>query len=218
MDETEGRDEDVRKEYHVHLTRFQNFSWYGRSDGPKYDIIFYGVSGYTGYLMMEYLKRTAIPKNPEKFTFAFAGRTVSKVAEMRDREFMGTPYEDTPILRCSYDDIVSVIDLAKSAYCIVNVAGPYMLAQGETLIDACCYMGTHYCDVSGEIPWTLRAMDIHEHAKKGQCLISPSAAVAGAYPDLLVMALRNKLWEDTGKELRRATIYARGGGAGGGTS
>merc|ERR1719188_177684 len=142
----------------------------------------------------------------------------SKVAEMRDREFMGTAHEDTPILRCSYDDIVSVIDLAKSAHCIVNVAGPYMLAQGETLIDACCYMGVHYCDVSGEIPWTLRTMDLHSQAKKGKALICPSSAVAGAYPDLCVKAMYNKLKADTGKDLRRATVYARGGGSGAGSS
>merc|ERR1719188_524824 len=142
----------------------------------------------------------------------------SKVAEMRDREFMGTSYEDTEILRCSYDDIVSVIDMVKSAHCIVNVAGPYMLAQGETLIDACCYMGVHYCDVSGEIPWTLRTMDLHSQAKKGKALICPSSAVAGAYPDLCVKALYNKLKADTGKDLRRAIVYARGGGTGAGTS
>jgi len=194
--DTEGEDEDAWDEFENTFDKFMDFSWCSNWGGKKYDIIFYGVSGYTGYLMMEYLKRTALKRNPEKFTFAFAGRTPSKVAEMRDREFMGTPYEDTEILRCSYDDIVSVIDMVKSAHCIVNVAGPYMLAQGENLIDACCYMGTHYCDVSGEIPWTLRTMDLHKHAQKGNAIIAPSSAVAGAYPDLCVKAMYDKLKGD----------------------
>merc|ERR1719203_859826 len=98
MEETEGKDEEVNKEYRFHLRRYQNFDWCSNWDGKKYDIVFYGVSGYTGYLMMEYLKRSSLKRNPEKFNFAFAGRTVSKVAEMRDKEFQGTQYEDTPII------------------------------------------------------------------------------------------------------------------------
>merc|ERR1711972_1179752 len=78
--------------------------------------------------------------------------------------------------------------------------------------------GTHYCDVSGEIPWTLRTMDLHKHAQKGKAIIAPSSAVAGAYPDLCVKAMYDKLKADTGKDLRRATVYARGGGSGAGTS
>ena len=86
---------------------------------------------------------------------------------MRDREFAGTPYEvrqqslerllvmqvaplrasecviqDTPVFQMSYDDPYSMIDLVKSARCIINVAGPYMLTQGELMIDACISMGS----------------------------------------------------------------------------
>mmetsp|Transcript_6476 Transcript_6476/g.20820 ORF Transcript_6476/g.20820 Transcript_6476/m.20820 type:complete len:528 (-) Transcript_6476:157-1740(-) len=215
---SDGEDEDVWETFEECFNKFLDFSWVSNWDGNKYDIVFYGVSGYTGYLMMQYLKRTALKRNPEKFTFAFAGRTVSKIAEQRDKNFAGTEWEDTAILAANYDDPITVIDLAKSAHCIVNVAGPYMLAQGEKLIDACCICGTDYCDVSGEIPWTLRAMDLDTRAKKGNACIIPSSAVAGAYPDLLVFMTARKLLEDTGKELRRAIAYCRGGGAAAGSS
>ena len=43
--------------------------------------------------MMEYLKRVSLKRTPESFTFAFAGRTPSRVQELRDREFAGTIYE-----------------------------------------------------------------------------------------------------------------------------
>mmetsp|Transcript_63267 Transcript_63267/g.147344 ORF Transcript_63267/g.147344 Transcript_63267/m.147344 type:complete len:431 (-) Transcript_63267:89-1381(-) len=168
--------------------------------------------------MMEYLKRTSLRKNPEKYSFAFAGRTVSKVIELRDREFLGTEWEDIPVIQASYDDPMSMLDLAKSAYVIINVAGPYMLAQGEVMIDACCLCGTDYCDVAGEIPWTLRTLELHEHAKKGKACIIPSAAVAGGYPDVMVHLCAKKIRDEYGEELRRAICYARGGGAGAGTS
>merc|ERR1719336_3299312 len=184
----------------------------------KYDIVFYGCSGYTGYLMMQYLLRTALKRNPEKFTFAFAGRTVSKVTESRDRNFKDTEWEDVPVIQASYDNPVTMIDLARSAYVIINVAGPYMLAQGEVLVDACTLCGTDYCDVSGEIPWTLRAMELDTRAKKGKSCIIPSSAVAGAYPDVCVFMCARKLREETGQELRRAIAYCRGGGAAAGSS
>merc|ERR1740123_1792672 len=111
-----------------------------------------------------------------------------------------------------------MIDLAKSAHVVINVAGPYMLVQGEVLIDACCHCGTDYVDVSGEIPWTLRAMELHEHAKRQRACIIPSAAMAGAFPDLLTLLCARKMQEDHGEDLRRAITYCRGGGAAAGAS
>eukprot|EP00425_Heterocapsa_triquetra_P042209 CAMPEP_0195088184 /NCGR_PEP_ID=MMETSP0448-20130528/27814_1 /TAXON_ID=66468 /ORGANISM="Heterocapsa triquestra, Strain CCMP 448" /LENGTH=544 /DNA_ID=CAMNT_0040121809 /DNA_START=102 /DNA_END=1736 /DNA_ORIENTATION=+ len=216
--DAEGDDENAWNTFEEHFEHFLDFSWCSNWDGKKYDIVLYGVSGYTGYLTMQYMKRVSLKRNPEAFTFAFAGRTLSKVAEKREINFAGTPQEDTPILQAAYDDIVSMVDLAKSAYVIINVAGPYSLAQGEVLVDACCHVGCHYCDVSGELPWTLRVLELDAHAKQGGAVISPSAAVAGAYSDVLVYLAAKKAKTDFGEELRRATAYNRGGGAGAGSS
>merc|ERR1719203_1104893 len=203
MDETEGRDEDVRKDYEKHLKIYRNMDWCTNWDGNKYDIVFYGVSGYTGYLMMEYLKRVSLKVNPEKFTFAFAGRTPSKVEEMRNREFAGTLWEDTPVMQMSYDDVFSVIDLVRSAKVIINVAGPYMLTQGEVMIDACVHMGVHYLDISGEVPWTLRVIPLHERAKAAGVYVIPSSAAAGGYPDMSVWLMSKDLKNRFGEETRK---------------
>merc|ERR1719188_1932964 len=93
-EESGGKDEDAFKEFEVHWQKFMDFSWCTQWDGKQYDIIFYGMSGYSGYLMMEYLKRNTLKKKKQDFTFAFAGRSIAKVAEMRDREFAGMPYAD----------------------------------------------------------------------------------------------------------------------------
>ena len=60
--------------------------------------------------------------------------------------------QDTPVFQMSYDDPYSMIDLVKSARCIINVAGPYMLTQGELMIDACISMGslTRFMGQSGQ--------------------------------------------------------------------
>jgi len=195
------------------MAEFCDVSWCSNWDYKKYDLVFYGVSGYTGYLMMEYLKRQALPNGKEKFTFAFAGRTASKVEAMRDKEFAGTPYADTPILSAQYDNIVSVIDMVKSARVIINVAGPYMLTEGELLVDACIWLKTDYVDISGEVPYSLKVYDLHKQAKDANVMICPSAANAGGLPDMGIYLVAKKLRDDYGEEMRHAMMYISAGGS-----
>merc|ERR1719321_1868206 len=200
---------DVKKA----MDEFCDTSWCSNWDYKKYDVVFYGVSGYTGYLMMEYLKRDALTKCPEKFTFAFAGRTYEKIKAMRDREFAGTEWADTPILTAKFDDIVSVIDLVKSARVIVNVAGPYMLTGGELLVDACIWLKTDYVDISGETPYSLKVYELHQQAKDAGVMIVASAASAGGYPDIGMHLCAKKLKDDFGEEMRYGATYVSAGGS-----
>lgn len=210
VNERGNEDEDVMANFEKHWASFMDFSWCSQWNGKKYDIVFYGVSGYSGYLVMEYLKRNVLRRN-EALSFAFAGRTASKVVEMRDREFAGTPWAEAPVLVADFDDVVSVIDLVKSAHVIVNLAGPYMLTEGEVLIDACIWCKTDYVDVSQEIPWSLRIKELHRHAVDAGVMVVPSAG-GNAYADLGVYLLAKKLREDFGESVRSATCYCSGGG------
>merc|ERR1712187_148052 len=67
--------------------------------------------------------------------------------------------------------------------------------------------------ISGEIPWTLRVLDLHDYAVNKGVFIIPSAASAGGYPDLGVYLCAKKLREDFGEEVRHAACYCSGGGA-----
>jgi short subunit dehydrogenase-like uncharacterized protein len=212
--DAQGEDDDAWKTFEETFGKFLDFSWCSNWDGKRYDLVVYGCSGYTGYLTMEYLKRVALVRNPEEFTFAFAGRTASKVAALRDKEFGGTKWADAKIIQASYDDPVSMIDLARSARCIYNVAGPYLLTPGEMMLDACCFAGTHYVDINGEIPWMVRTLDLHERAKDCGSLICPAAAVAGGYPDLLISVCARETRHKYGEELKYAAVYWGGGGTG----
>mmetsp|Transcript_263 Transcript_263/g.473 ORF Transcript_263/g.473 Transcript_263/m.473 type:complete len:486 (+) Transcript_263:36-1493(+) len=217
VEETDGKDEEQVAKFEEHWSNFLDFSWCSQWDGKQYDIVFYGMSGYSGYLTMEYLKKNALKNAGANFTFAFAGRSAEKVAEMRDREFDGTPWADTPILEADFEDVVSIIDLVKSAKCIVNLAGPYMLSEGEVLVDACIWCKTDYVDVSQEIPWSLRVKELHRYAVEAGVKIVPSAA-GSAYADLGVFVLAKKIREDFGEQVRSAACYCSGGGASAGIS
>jgi short subunit dehydrogenase-like uncharacterized protein len=207
--------EEEQAEFDQHLETFGKMDWWESTavDGKKYDLVFYGVSGYTGYLMAQYLKRTCLKRTKEKFTFAFAGRTVSKVQDLVNREFAGTEWENTPVIGARFDDVVSIIDMVKSAHVIINVAGPYMATQGEILVDACVHLKCHYCDISGEIPWSVRLLDLHKYAKDAGVFLCPSSASAGGYPDLGVYLCAKKLREEYGEETRKAVVFCTGGGS-----
>merc|ERR1719446_1001828 len=113
----------------------------------------------------------------------------------------------------SYDDPVSIIDLVKSARVIINVAGPYMATQGELLVDLCIDLGVSYVDISGEIPWSLRVMELHKKAVEAGVIVVPSAASAGGFPDLGTFMCAKKMREEYGEELKSAICYCDGGGA-----
>jgi len=217
VEEAEGGDAAAFKEFEAHWDKFMDFSWCSQWDGKKYDIVFYGMSGYSGYLMMEYLKKVSLKKKKDSFTFAFAGRSVAKVAEMRDREFAGTEWAETPILTASFDDVVSIIDLVKSAHVVVNCAGPYMLTEGEVLLDACIWCKTDYVDISQEVPWTLRIKELHKYAVDAGVMVVPSCA-GNAYSDLGVHLLAKKIKDDFGEAVRSAVCYCSGGGTAAGAS
>lgn len=212
VEEDEGKDDGVWQEFETHWNKYMDLSWCSSANSKKFDIVFYGMSGYSGYLMMEYLKNNTLKKGKDKFSFAFAGRSAAKVSEMRDREFMGTEYEDTPVLTATFDDVVSIIDLVKSASVIVNVGGPYMLTEGEALVDACIWCKTDYVDISQEIPWALRIKELHRYAVDAGVSIVPSAT-GTAYSDLGVYLLAKKIKDDFGEPLRNAVCYCRGGGS-----
>merc|ERR1719160_2132717 len=111
-----------------------------------------------------------------------------------------------------------MIDLARSARCLYNVAGPYMQTPGEIMIDACCFAGTHYVDINGEIPWMHRTCELHERAKDCNSIICPAAAVAGGFPDLLLSLCAKQIRDEYGEELKSGCCYWIGGGTGGGSS
>merc|ERR1719462_669336 len=62
--DTEGDDDDTWDSFEEHFNSFLNFNWCSNWNGVKYDIILYGMSGYTGYLTLQYLKRISLKRNP----------------------------------------------------------------------------------------------------------------------------------------------------------
>src|SRR5438045_9434737 len=103
---------------------------------PKFDIVVYGATGFTGQLIAEYLASQY--KNDANLKWAMAGRSKDKLAAVRDA--IGAP-SDTPLIVADASDVASLqarVDQAKSA---VTTVGPY-LPYANPLLTACAASAT----------------------------------------------------------------------------
>lgn len=173
-----------------------------------YDIVIYGATGFTGTHVARYLAQLSNTANeqyygrlqlsPESkdnesalegnkrrpFSFALAGRSISKLAALRDELEHDYPAAGTlvrgtvggfasPSLeggRASYSIGILVADageahslglMASRTHVVLSTAGPYT-EHGSALVAACAATGTHYADLSGEPFWQRDMIDAHD--------------------------------------------------------
>src|SRR5689334_16032674 len=125
----------------------------------EFDIVVYGATGFTGRLVVEYLAR----KYPGgSVTWAMAGRSASKLAEVRD--LVGAP-KDTALIVADGSDVASLRAMCARTKAVVTTVGPYQL-YGNELVAVCAEMGTDYLDLTGEPNWMAAMIGKHEAAAK----------------------------------------------------
>ncbi|WP_367124660.1 trans-acting enoyl reductase family protein [Streptomyces phytohabitans] len=128
---------------------------------PRYDVVLFGATGFTGRLTARYLDRHA----PPGCQWALAGRDRTKLAAVRDELAALRPPDATepelPLLHADVDDPASLHRIAADAKVVISTVGPY-LRYGEPLVAACAENGTDYVDLSGE-PEFVDAMYLRHH-------------------------------------------------------
>ncbi|MGE0550677.1 MAG: trans-acting enoyl reductase family protein [Kofleriaceae bacterium] len=114
-----------------------------------FELVVFGATGFTGKLVAEYIAR-----HSDQPRWAIAGRSKVKL------EALGL---DVPILVGDALDPAQMTAIAERANVVCSAAGPYA-KYGSALVAACVAAGTHYCDLTGEVPWMRRMIDAH-HAR-----------------------------------------------------
>ncbi|MFN3516268.1 MAG: saccharopine dehydrogenase family protein [Novosphingobium sp.] len=184
-----------------------------KADRP-YDIVVYGATGYTGRLVAEYLAHHYQGTGP---TWAMAGRSADKLAEVRD--LIGAP-ADTPLLVANSDDPATMQALAESTRVVVTTVGPYQL-YGEPLLKACVAAGTDYADLCGEPGWMREMIDkYHDAAKASGARVAFSSGFDSIPFDLGVFMLQKEAKARHGSPAPRvkARVRAMQGTFSGGTA
>ncbi|MDR6868091.1 short subunit dehydrogenase-like uncharacterized protein [Microbacterium resistens] len=130
-------------------------------------VVVYGVSGYTGRLICEYLRELGVP-------FLAAGRDADRVREVVER-IPGIETADYEVVAVE-NDADAMAEAFEGARVICNTAGPF-IKFGPAVVDAALRIGAHYLDTTGEQDWVLAARDGwgDRFAERG-LLLSPGVA------------------------------------------
>ena len=133
----------------------------------KYPLVVYGISGYTGKIIAEYLTREGIP-------FVAAGRSRDRI-EAELKKVPGNHVVD--IVACEHTE-AALTKLFEGAQVVANVVGPFgQLA--EPVIKAALANKCHYLDTTGEPDYTLMLRDTYgdQFAANNTVAISACAAM-----------------------------------------
>ena len=133
----------------------------------KRPVVVYGVSGYTGRLVCEYLREFNIP-------FIAAGRDGKKVQEVVDK-IPGIETADYEVVEVEHT-VEALTKLFKGAKFVSNMVGPF-IKYGSEVVEACLAAGCHYSDTTGEQDWVMFAKERWSEAfAKKNLLLAPNIA------------------------------------------
>jgi short subunit dehydrogenase-like uncharacterized protein len=177
------------------------------------DVAVYGATGFVGKLTASYLSSHA----PAGARIALAGRSREKLEALRAG--LGAAAADWPLVVADAADPASLRALAASARVVATTVGPYS-KYGLPLVEACAKAGTHYADLTGEVPFVREAIDKFDAvAKVSGARIVVSCGFDAIPSDLGVLELFNTVRRDGAGDLEETTLVvtALRGGVSGGT-
>lgn len=181
----------------------------------EFDIVLFGATGFTGRLVAEELF-----KRGERVRFALAGRDLRKLEEVKVRLVELEPAAaPIPLLVADSHDRAALDALARRTRVVCSTVGPYAL-HGEELVAACAENGTHYCDLTGEVPFMRRMIDrYHETAKRTGARIVHACGFDSVPSDLGALlcdeAMRQRTGGEPCEQVTLEVLKLRGGASGG---
>lgn len=180
----------------------------------SYDIILYGVTGYTGQLVADELLALA---KTHGLSVAFAGRNQDKYLAWWGGRGSAAG-EPPPFVVASSEDSASLRALAEQTRVLLTTVGPYA-RYGAPLVEACVAAGTDYADLTGEVPFIRDMIDRHhDEAQRTNARIVHAAGFDSIPSDLGVYLLQREALRQWGRPADRVLgelRHARGGLSGG---
>jgi short subunit dehydrogenase-like uncharacterized protein len=179
----------------------------------NYDIIVFGATGFVGKLTAAYLAEHA----PDGARIALGGRSQAKLERVRTS--LGTRAADWPLVIADSRDRDSLAKLAESTTVVATTVGPY-LEYGIPLVEACAAAGTHYADLTGEVLFMRRSIDLADDvAKQSGARIVHTCGFDSIPSDIGVLLLSEQAKANGSGELEDTSMVltAMRGGVSGGT-
>lgn len=186
---------------------------------PQYDIVLFGATSFVGQILTRRMaEQHGFGKTgSENVRWAIAGRSKAKLDRLRDD--LGPAAVDLPMVIADAADEDSLAAMCEQTRVVVSTVGPYAL-YGEPLIRACVDSGTDYCDLTGEVQWIRRMIQLYEsRAKASGARIVHCCGFDSVPSDLGVWFLQQEAIARLGQpcEQVRMRVKAARGGLSGGT-
>jgi short subunit dehydrogenase-like uncharacterized protein len=165
--------------------------------GRDFDVVVFGATGITGRRVAAYLA-------DQDARWAAAGRDAAKLERVLGEEGVAAP--DTII--ADVGDPGSLAAMAARTHVLLNLCGPYTL-HGEPVIEACVSNGTHYADLTGEIPFVRKMIDTYDaRAAEAGVKVVQVCGFEALPPDLLVLLASETARERWDEALAEADLVA----------
>jgi short subunit dehydrogenase-like uncharacterized protein len=116
----------------------------------SYDIVVYGAYGLTGKLLCEFVNKTY-----NNLKWGIAGKDKRCLEDVKNKLKLK---ESVAIFVADSDDKSALQHIVSQTKVLLSVAGPY-INVGTPLIEACVAAGTHYCDITAELPFIREVID-----------------------------------------------------------
>ena len=185
------------------------------------DIVLWGATGFTGALAVAYLKgdqsrlgsiRCDTPAAPPDLRWAVCGRNRSRLEALN---------AGVEIIVCDANNRRAIESFVKRTHVVVGLAGPFF-RYSDQVVEACATHGTHWCDISGEVPWMRSLIDrFGKRARESRACIVNQCGYDSIPSDLGTLFAVNALRARANKPespIRTVTCHQIGlGGLGGGS-
>lgn len=159
----------------------------------------YGANGYTGRLVA----RLAVARGERPLLAGRDAAAVGRLAAELGLDYRAVDLADATGLRAGLDGVGAV------AHC----AGPFVVTSAP-MVEACLATGTHYLDITGEVPVFEAVLGRHEDAVAAGVVLLPGAGFDVVPTDCLAGLLAAALPDADTLELG----FIAGGGSSGGTA
>lgn len=181
-----------------------------------FDVVLFGATGFTGRLTAEHLVRAHLG---EGLRLALAGRSRSKLETVRaELTRLDARAGELPLLVADAGDRGALDAIVRRARAVATTIGPFG-RLGGVLLAACAAAGTHYADLTGEVPFVRRSIDQHhEEARRTGARLVHSAGFDSVPSDLGAYVALTRFRERFGafpEQILHLVEQTRGGVSGG---
>jgi short subunit dehydrogenase-like uncharacterized protein len=167
----------------------------------EFSVVVFGASGLTGRSVAAYLAERASETGAR---WAVAGRDAAKLERVLAE--VGVTAPETIV--ADVGDPASLAAMASRTRVVLDLVGPYTL-YGKPVIEACVAGGSHYADLTGEIPFVRRTIDaFHDRAVAAAVKVVQVSGFEALPPDLAVLLAAETARERWGEDLAEVDLEA----------